>query len=57
MEKFDEIFDYLTLNLFFTYDELDLLCCINGRSVETLNSAIYARFGYRDVTGLLEELV
>lgn len=32
----------------FTYDELRLLTNINGYSVETLNDAIYSRYGYRD---------
>lgn len=32
----------------FTYDELRLLTNINGLSIETLNDAIYSRYGYRD---------
>jgi len=32
----------------FTYDELRLLTNINGYSVETLNDALYSRYGYRD---------
>ena len=42
MKQFDEIYIYLTENQFFTDEELILLCCINGHSVDTLNSAIYA---------------
>ena len=56
MKQFDEIYIYLTENQFFTDEELILLCCINGHSVDTLNSAIYARYGFRNIEGLLEDL-
>lgn len=56
MEHFDQIFNYLTENQFFTDDKLILLCCINGHSVDTLNSAIYARYGFRTFEALLEDL-
>ena len=32
----------------FTDKELQLLTNINGFSVETLNDALYSRYGYRD---------
>ena len=56
MKQFDEIYNYLTDNQFFTDEELILLCCINGHSVDTLNSAIYARYGFRNIEGLLDDL-
>lgn len=56
MKQFDQIFDYLTENQFFTDDELNLLCCINGHRVETLNDAIYARYGFRDFESFKEDL-
>ena len=56
MKQFDEIFNFLTENQFFTDEELILLCCINGHSVDTLNSAIYARYGFRNIKGLLDDL-
>lgn len=56
MKQFDEIFDFLTENQFFTDDELILLCCINGHSVETLNDAIYARYGFRDFESFKDDL-
>lgn len=56
MEKFDEIYNYLTENQFFTDEELILLCCINGHTEETLNSAIYARYGLRTYEELLEDV-
>ena len=39
----------------FTYEELKLLTNINGYSVETLNDAIFARYGYRDLEQMMEE--
>ena len=40
MEKIGQIYDFLIKNQLFTEGELSLLCCINGYSVDTLNSAI-----------------
>ena len=37
----------------FTDKELQLLTNINGFSIETLNDAIYARYGYRDSKQLM----
>ena len=56
MKQFDQIFDYLTENQFFTEDELNLVCCIDGHSVATLNNAIYARYGFSDFDSLLDDL-
>ena len=56
MRQFDEIYNFLTENQFFTDDELILLCCINGHTVDTLNSAIYARYGFRTFEALLEDI-
>lgn len=39
----------------FTNDELQLLTNINGLSVETLNDAIFARYGYRDYDQMMGE--
>ena len=38
----------------FTEEELVLLGEINGFNMDTLNSAIYARYGYQDLEQLLE---
>lgn len=56
MERFDEIFNFLVDNQFFTFEELNLLCYINGFTEDTLNSAIYARWGLRNYESLLEDL-
>lgn len=56
MEQVGQIYDFLIENQLFTDGELSLLCCINGYSVETLNDAIYARYGFRDFESLQEDL-
>lgn len=55
MERIGQIYDYLIENQLFSDGELSLLCCINGYSVVTLNSAIYARYGFRDFESLKED--
>ena len=49
------LWDELLEQELFTYDELRLLTNINGYSVETLNDAIYARYGYRDYEQMMED--
>ena len=39
----------------FTDRELELITNINGYNIETLNDAIYARYGYRSLDQMLEE--
>ena len=51
-ETYDFIIDYEIA----TEAELTLVCCINGRNVETLNSVIFARTGYRNMEQIKEEL-
>ncbi len=47
---------YLLVELeLFTDSELKLLININGYSIETLNNAIYARYGYRDLEQMINE--
>ena len=38
----------------FTYDELRLVTDINGYNVETLNGALFSRYGYRDIEQYIE---
>ena len=47
--------DELIMNELFTHDELRLLTNINGYSVETLNDAIFSRYGYRDYDQMMED--
>ena len=54
-EEVDALWVELVEMGLFTEEELKLLTCINGYSVETLNSAIYARYGYRDLEQIKDE--
>lgn len=52
-----ELWDLLVNLELFTDKELRLLTNINGLSVDTLNDAIFARYGCRDMEQLLSELL
>lgn len=57
LKNYDDVnvlWDVLIDDDLFTYDELRLLTCINGLSIETLNDALYARYGYRDYEQMME---
>ena len=49
MNKFEEFYDYLVDYSVATEDEISLVCSINGSSVDTLNSILYSRVGYRSL--------
>lgn len=51
----NELWDQLLELELFTYEELKLLTSINGFSIETLNDAIFSRYGYRDLEQMMEE--
>lgn len=55
MEEVNKIYTELIEHGYFTEDELSLITCINGYSVDTLNDCIYARYGYRDLEQLLND--
>jgi hypothetical protein len=52
----DDLWVYLVDNELFTDAEIQLIINMMGYSTETLNDAIYARYGYRDLDQLVEEL-
>jgi hypothetical protein len=52
----DDLWSYFVDNEFFTPAELELITSINGYNIDTLNDALYARYGYRDLDQLVEEL-
>lgn len=57
LKNYDDVnvlWDALLDDDLFTYEELKLLTNINGYSVETLNSAIFARYGYRDLEQMMD---
>lgn len=49
------LYDELLERDLFTRDELRLITNINGYSIETLNNAIFARYGYRDLEQMMED--
>lgn len=55
-QEFCDTYDFIIEYDIATESELTLVCCINGRSVETLNDVIYARTGYRNIEQIKEEL-
>jgi hypothetical protein len=55
MDEVNKIYTELIERGYFTEEELSLITCINGYSVETLNDCIYARYGYRDLDQLLND--
>lgn len=50
----NELYNELIELGLFTNEELILLTNINGLSIDTLNDAIYSRFGYRDYNQFME---
>ena len=52
MISFEEMFDKLIELNIATENEIELVCCINGYTIDTLNDILYARTGYRDLEGI-----
>ena len=48
------VYIYLIDNGYFTEAELQLMTCVNGYTIDTLNDCIYARYGYHSLEQLLE---
>ena len=46
---FEEVYDKLIELNIATEEEINLVCCINGYTINTLNDILYARTGYRDI--------
>ena len=53
--EIEKIWDYLVESEIATEEEINLITCINGYSVETLNDVIYARTGYRSLDQLIDD--
>jgi len=47
IEDFDNMYDSLLEHSLATEDEIRLVCAINGSSVDSLNSILYVKTGYR----------
>jgi len=54
-EDVDTLYEELLDGDLFTSEELQLITNLNGYSVETLNDAIYIRYGYRSLGQMLGE--
>ena len=53
-QKMNELWDYLEENGIATKDELCLVTSINGNNLESMESVLYARQGYRSLEQVLE---
>lgn len=47
-KQYNELWDLIIDNNIATEDELNLISCINGWRLETLEDVLYVRTGYRD---------
>ena len=45
----EELYDYLMDYEIATEDEISLVCSINGTNLDSLESILYSRTGYRDL--------
>ena len=52
----DDVYSLLIDLNMFTAEELELLTKINGFNFQTLEDALYCRFGYRSIDQFIEEL-
>lgn len=55
-KNINEIWDLLIEYGIATQEELQLVTCINGYNIDTMNDIIYARTAYRDIEQLMEEV-
>ena len=52
----DEVWDLLIEYGVATQEELELITCINGYNMDTMNSIIYARTGYQNIEQIQDEI-
>ena len=53
--EFEKISDIIVDYGVATEDEIQLVCKINGWTIDSLNDIIYARTGYKDIDSYLDE--
>lgn len=51
-----EVWDLLIEYGVATQEELELVTCINGYNIDTLNDIIYVRTGYRNIDQVMEDM-
>ena len=54
-KQLDYCYNWLLEREFFTEAELELITNMYGYNIETLDLAVYARFGYQTVQDLIDE--
>ena len=52
----NEVWDLLIEYGVATQEELELITCINGYDIDTLNDVIYVRTGYRNIEQIQDEI-
>ena len=52
----NEVWDLLIEYGVATQEELELITCINGYNMDTMNSVIYARTGYQNIEQIQDEI-
>ena len=52
--ELDKLYDYLLESEIATLDEVSLVCSINGTNIDSLNSILYSRTGYRSLDQIKE---
>ena len=55
-KKVDEVWNLLIEYGVATQEELELITCINGYTIDTLNDVIYARTGYQNIEQIQDEI-
>lgn len=53
--ELDYYYEWLQDNEIFTEAELQLITDINGYNIDTLDMAVYSRFGYQTVDDLIND--
>ena len=53
-KELDKLYDYLLESEIATLDEVSLVCSINGTNIDSLNSILYSRTGYRSLDRIKE---
>ena len=52
----NEVWDLLIEYGVATQEELELITCINGYNMDTMDSVIYARTGYQNIEQIQDEI-
>jgi hypothetical protein len=55
VDDYNDLYDYLVDNEIFTEEEIAIAVYFNGESIETLETLLYYRTGYRSLDQILEE--